>query len=428
MRFRFPWLWLTLVATILLSAGGAHAQQWLSDRQRAQGRGLRVGDFELHPGIGSEIGWVSNAALSTPADPSAVLRVAPQFYVSTLGAERTEGTLPKVGFRAGASGSLKHYFGSNLRTDMGVGQDARLVLTPSKIFRAEIFDDFHRTIDPFTQAGAPTAAARAAYDRDQLGAGTRLQLSTPGALFRGGAGYRFDLDHFEDVAFKSNRNRAHTISGDTSWEFLPKTALVWNGQVQLHQFANPGLASAADHYSGTLVSSNLGINGALTERIGFTVLVGYGAGFFSNKNDYDTVIGEVEARWRLVEAVQWTVGYDRQANAAFQGNFTRTDRIRTGLQMLLSGAFMIALKGDLAFVRFGQDTRLAAMGAGNRTDRHLGLNLSGEYRFIDWLAATGELGYIRNFSDYVFPAMGMQPGLKASYDQFSAWFGLRAFL
>ncbi len=446
MRFRFAWLWGVLAAVILLGTARAEAQvggdigspQWLSDRQRAEGRGVRLGDFELHPGIGAEGGWVSNVLLSDPAKASGVLRVAPHLYLSTLGAERLEGERPTVAFRAGASGTLKHYFATNLGTDMGVGEDARLVLSPSRVFSAEVFDEYQRTIDPFQEASGPTVGPikLSAFDRDRLGVGTRLQLSTPGGLFKTGVGYRFDIDHFESKTLSGSRNQTHTISADTSWEFLPKTALVWNGDVKLHRYLNASAAQmptststgdlGGDRYNSTQLDSKIGLNGALTQKVALTAAVGYGAGFFRNDNDYESVIAQVEARWRMQETALWALGYDRQFNSAFQGNFVRMDRLKTRLEVLMSGAFLLAAKVEFTFATFGKDSNA---NLGNRHDKYLLTNLSGEYRFLDWLAATAEIGYIQNFTNFEYPAptMGGTP-IKASYNQFSAWLGLRAFL
>ena len=56
-----PWLVFCLTGFILATATSAQAQQWLSDRKRAEGSGLRVGDLEIHPGLGAEFGYTSNA-------------------------------------------------------------------------------------------------------------------------------------------------------------------------------------------------------------------------------------------------------------------------------------------------------------------------------------------------------------------------------
>lgn len=423
---------LTALAMLLLGSAQAAAQAWLTDRARAEGRGIRLGDFELHPGIGAEMGYDSNLFLSEDPDGgTAILRVTPQIYLSTLGQERLQGETPTLSFRTGVGAAFKYFF-APAESDIGLGQDARLVWTPSSVFALELFDDFRRTVDPFTEPAGPLTGdtSQLVYERDQLGVGTRLQLSTPGGLLKAGLGYRFDLDYFESELFAANTNYAHSITADTSWEFLPKTAVFWNGALQFHEFAEQDGVVISERNDSTRVRSKLGLNGALTPRIGFTLAGGYGAGFFEDESDYESVIAQIEARWRLRETVLWALGYDREFSTAFQGNFARMDRIKTRLQAMLGGAFLLGARAELTFVDFGRDDRLADP---ERDDIHLLTNLNGEYRFTDWFAVTAEFGYLRNFTDYVYviddPADPGPPFVDgAEYERFEAWLGVRAFL
>jgi hypothetical protein len=430
MRLSFPWLSVAMAALIGAAAHPASAQQWLTSTERAAGRGLRAGDFEFHPGIGTEIGYDSNVFLSEAPDSSGVLRVAPHLIVQTRQDDSPTAEPAKVSLKAGVNAGLKHYFAFTDSTGIGLGQDLRLALQPSSVFGFEIFDEFHRSIDPFTDpadTGAAGAAAQSVdYARNQLGVGARLQLSTPGQLLRGGVGYRADLDRFDDQAFEGNDSTAHTITGDTSWEFLPKTAVFWNGTFKFHGYDNPTLAPNTDRNDSRVIDSKLGLNGALTERIGFTISGGYGAGFVDGASDYDSVIAQIEARWRMRETLLLALGYDREFQPSFQGNSVRMDRIKARFQMLLAARIVVGARAELSFLSFGRDDTAADP---TRDDKHLLTNLSGEYRMLEWLAVTGELGYIQNFTDYVSTttAGGMTVDDPAKYKRFEAWLGLRAF-
>jgi Putative beta-barrel porin 2 len=453
MLVRLSCLGIIAALSLLAASRPVAAQEWLADRQRAEGRGIRLGNFELHPGIGSEVGYDSNVFLSDSEDEqdSMVLRVAPHVYLSTLSGERLQGEEPRFTLRTGVSGSLRHYFATDAGTDMAVGQDLTFAWNATSIFRLEIYDVFIRSIDPFTEPLSPAVAGGVQedinYGRDQLGAGLRLQLSSPGRLIKAGLGYRIDFDHFEDVRFASNRGRTHTISADDSWEFLPKTALFWNGTIAFHQFVHPE-GAIGDRDDGTIVSSKIGINGALTQRIGFTVAAGYGAGFFDDDNDYENVLAQVELRWKPQENLLWAIGYDRESNPSFQGNFANMDRVKTRVQAFIGGVFVLAANADLTFVDFGRDDELQQ----ERNDVQLLTKLSGEYRIVDWFAITGQLGYLQNFTDFDFAlddpdgddlplAGGVDaPELpngtggddpifdSAAYKRFEAWLGVRAFL
>jgi hypothetical protein len=435
MRFRFPWLEFVISSVLLAGAVPAAAQEWLADRSRAEGRGIRLGDFELHPGLGTEIGYDSNIFLAEPdqEQDSAILRVSPHLHLSTLTSERLQGQRQRLSFRAGASAAFKYYFAPS-EGDIGVRQDARLTWAPGDVFSLELFNEFVRSIDPFTEPAGPESAGvdQLAFGRDQLGVGTRLQLSTPGGLVKGGVGYRYDIDFFEEGLFRSNNNDNHTISADTSWEFLPKTALFWNGSVGLHSFDDDTADEAlTERNDSTRVMSKIGLNGALTQRVGFTLAGGYGAGFYEDDNDYENVIAQVELRWRLRQTMLWALGYDRDYSTAFQGNFARMDRVKTRLQAMLGRTVVLGARAELTFVDFGRDENLDATGEGERNDIQLLTNLNGEYRIVDWLALTAELGYLENFTDFEYvlvDADGDEVVDPAEYRRFEAWFGVRAFL
>lgn len=437
MRVRYDgWLGLASALLLLTTSDPVDAQAWLSDRERTEGHGVRVGNFELHPGIGSEVGWENNVFLADDSpEATGILRVSPHLFLSTLGRERLAGNQPVsnqlppvVAFRGGVTGTLYHYFSAGPATDLNVDETMELTLNEQRPFSVTIFQEFSRTIRPFTEAGSPGGDSQD-YDRDKVSAGANLTLSTPGGLLRGELGYRFAYDYFEAESFAGNRSQEHTISLKNSWEFLPKTALFWDADIRLHGYA-AGVA-LGNRNDSTELHSKLGLNGALTPTVALTVAAGYGAGFFADNNDYESVIAQTQLRWRATQNVLWVLGYDRSVNPAFQGNFSRLDRVSTRLQVLVGGALIIAAKGSATFLAYGTDQNLV----GARDDLHLMGELSGEYRFVDWLAMTAQVTYLRNITDFVFPAtIDPMTGMTdagpnpAEYDNVEVWFGMRAFL
>jgi hypothetical protein len=431
------------VAVVLIAmawSGTAAAQGWLADRDSAQGRGIRLGDFELHPGVGSEVGYTTNVFLGEAGRESAILRVAPHIFLSTLSGERDEGSQRKVSFRAGLSGAYKYWIMSDPAQDpdMSAAQDANLKLNLSRVVTLSFNERFQRSIDPFTDAVSPGSGGGQPVDpdRDKLTLGTQLGLQTPGGLLKGGLGYTFQLDHFESEQFRQNRNQAHTVNLSSGYQFLPKTAFFWNGSLRLHRWVDDSTPSAGvpERNDSTQLSTTAGINGGLTPKLGFTLGAGYSAGFFEDDNDFESVVGQAQLRWRLQPNVGFMLGYNRAYRSAFQGNFARTDQIRARGQILLVGALVLRLQTSLTFVDFGTDDDLAATGgSGRRNDTHLLTRLSGEYRFTDWFAVTGEVGYLQNFTDFVFVIPSSDPDAEpttdaAKYNRFSAFVGVRAFL
>jgi hypothetical protein len=446
MRAYLTLLVFALPVTALWSAS-AQAQGWLADRDRAEGSGIRLGDLELHPGIGAEGGYDSNVFLSEEAQGSAVMRVAPHLYLQTLGEERRDGAPAPVAFRAGLSGALQHWFSFAERTNVGVGQDAKLTLRPGQIFTLELAEEFKRDINPFTE---PTTSAgidtdgdgvvdsegvpeddTTSFARDTLSLGARAQLGSPGGVLKVGLGYRFGIDHFEADEFRDNRSNSHTVRADTSWEFFPKTALFWDGSVSRNNFIrSTDELSPAEMAARTLIRNDstglrtkIGLNGALTSRVGFTLAGGYGADFFDAGDDAETFIAQVEARWRPQETILWSVGYDRETMPSFQGNFVRMDRLKTKTQLMLGGVFVLSGRAEVTFLTFGDDPTF-----GERDDIHFMGGLSGEYRVIDWFAITAEGTYWQNFTDFEFDRGPGQPDDPAEFNRLEAWLGVRAFL
>jgi len=442
MRAYLSLLVFALLSTALWSAS-AQAQGWLADRSRAEGMGIRLGNFELHPGIGAEGGYDSNVFLAEPEEEegSAMLRVAPHLYLQSIGEERRGDAPPTpVTFRTGVSGSIKHYFAFPEQTNVGLGQDAKLTLRPGRIFTLELAEEFKRDISPFTEAVAPNAEPDEAeeegvnFARDTLSLGVRTQIGTPGDVLKAGLGYKFGIDHFEAEEFRDNRSNSHTVRADTSWEFFPKTALVWDGSVSRNNFIRSTDELSLDAMAmqtslrndSTSLRTKIGLNGALTSRVGFTLAGGYGADFFDAGDDAETLIAQVEARWRPQETILWSIGYDRETAPSYQGNFVRMDRVKTGTQLMLGGVFVLSGRAELTFLTFGEDPVY-----GDRDDTHFLGNLSGEYRVVDWFAITAEGSYWQNFTDFVFDADGAgtaDPGDPAEYKRFEGWLGVRAFL
>jgi hypothetical protein len=313
----------------------------------------------------------------------------------------------------------------------------------SRIFTIKLSETLERSIDPFSDALAPTEPGAGIdansepvdTDRIQFNIGTRLGLNSPGGLLKGGLGYALSMDIFEGDVFAANESKSHTISADSSYQFLPKTAFFWKSHVRLHRYDNPDILDVAERNDSTQTHSTVGINGGLTPKVGFTLSAGYGAGFFEDDSDYESVIGQAQLRWRTSRTTGLTFGYERSFNSAFQGNFARTDRGKVQGTVLFGGVFMLRARASVTFVAFGADDRLRAAGLpAQRDDIHLDTGLSGEYRFTNWFAATAELTYLQNFTDYEFrfddDNMASTPEIidDAAYDQFSAWLGVRAFL
>jgi hypothetical protein len=457
MRLNFApqrtWLVASLIASTLSVAASPVAAQgrgagWLSDRDRTEGPGIRLGDFELHPGIGTELGYDSNIFYSQPGDEvsAAILRITPHFNVSTLGNERsTEGETtergdpPTVTFRAGLSASYYIYFTDETRDNLSADADIRLTVLPERPFSFTIFNTFGRSVRPFTETGPEEPGDPGEplnYARLRNTAGVRFDFGTDGGIFRANLGYQLRVDFFEGEAFDYANSLSHTIDAGTSWRFLPSTAFVYDLQLHFDNWINTDEPSAVLRPNATRVRSRVGLNGAVTNNFSIMGMVGYAAGFYDIPltDEYESVAVQAEVRWQPAPTTRLSLGYDGDYHPSFSGTFARRDRGYTNVQFLILGRFLLGVEAAVAYFTFGpQLTEAGApLGFGGETERsdlQLQAGLFAEYRLADWFGINASVDYTGNYTDFVYArnVSGSPVPDAAEYQKIEAWFGVRAF-
>jgi hypothetical protein len=432
---------------LVASSSSAHAQAWLSDRKRAEGRGIRVGDFELHPGVGVEGGIHSNPFYSDRPKASGVLRISPHLFFSTLSGERlaagdTQSPTPGwLALNGGLAGTFQHYFQYAVRDAVNLDLNGAATLAPERPVSLSLTQVLRRSALPFSDTQLPPDARsrfRAAdYTNYLENAGLQLNFRTNGGLLRGGLGYNFGYIWFNDVNFKFNNNITHSATLNLGWEFLPKTALFYDATFKHQTFTkldDTVLRNMAVNrlVNNDVITSRIGINGAITSRIGATVAVGYTAGFYDEGDEPEGVIGSVEGRFTPTNLTEAALTFDRGFLPSYQGNYQDRTRIMGRFRWLFAGALLVTAQAGVEFLTFGFD----AIQRKTRDDRRYIGDLSGEYRFTDWLALTGQFSMLIDDTDFVFtldnnatnPANRTVVMDPARFSAYEAWIGVRAFL
>jgi hypothetical protein len=436
-RRRHSWLNFAIFFVLVASSSSAHAQSWLSDRKRAEGRGIRVGDFELHPGVGVEGGYHSNPFFSDRPKASGVMRIAPHLFFSTLQSERlsagdTQAVSPGwLTLTGGLAGTFQHFFQYAVRDAINLDLNGAATLAPERPVSLGITQMLRRSALPFSDTALPPnlrSSMRAAdYTNYYENAGLQLLFRTNGGLLRGGLSYNFGYIWFTDINFKYNNNYTHTATLNMGWEFLPKTALFYDltfKNQKFTQLSNRALANMAVNrlVDNNVITSRIGINGAITSRIGATVALGYTAGFYKLGDEPEGIIGSVEGRFTPTNLSEVALTFDRGFLPSYQGNYQDRMRIAARLRWLFIGALLVTAQTGIEFLTFGYDT----IQRSTRDDRRYFGDLSGEYRFIDWLALTGQVNFLVDDTDFVFQLNNaMDP---AKFTAVEAWLGIRAFL
>jgi hypothetical protein len=442
------WLVVVLTCSIVAIATDAQAQSWLSDRKRAEGPGIRVGNLELHPGLGAEFGWISNVYNAEPEQrvESPALRVSPHLFLSTLGAERSgedEGEMPGIiGFRGGVSATLLHYFAEGTPgTDFGTDVNLLFTLAPDRPISFSVIEVFNRSFQPFADpANEPAIAFDAVRDKPTSDfarylevIGAHLDGRTNGGLLSAGLGYRLAYQWFQDDVYAVNNNLVHTVDLKGAWEFFPQSALFYDATYSHQAYPNqdrtendPTRLPLSDNDQ---VKARLGFNGAITSRISATLAVGYAVGFFDGSG-FEGVTVNAEARWLPTPISELGLGYERAFGSAYLGNYVTRNQIYARVRHFFGGAFVLGSKLAVEFLDFGPDPLQSPKA---RSDIRYSADVNGEYRFIDWLALTAQAAALIDDTDFVTRAEFETPtGTAVAVDpakfkRFELWIGLRAF-
>jgi hypothetical protein len=438
-----------VAATTELSvAPTAHAQYWLADRQLTSGRGIRVGNFELHPGVGAEFGFDSNtfnASPNLPTDPALRLRVSGNLALSTLSTDRarTDGpTTPQgVAFRANVSVAYHHFFAIQptmgmrevgAASNVGVNAGLNVTVNTSRSWSFTFSDDFARAVQGTTELNFGQLFV---FNRIQNTAVLGFGITPGGGTFEFRANYTNRLFLFTEAGFEGYNNMGNDIGMSMKWRFLPKTSLAWTGSIAPTFYFNPSTINTG-LFSGFPANARLGLTGLLTERISFQVFGGFGGTYFSLGDNIKTFVGNAEVRYVTGPTMFFRAGFYRDIGSSFIGNYIVRNNIFLGVTHNFGGRFQLSgeVAGGPALFGYGSDqtgarTNLLTGPAVSATDgRVTGVRLLaqlfGEYRFNDIVGLNATLVFTGNFIDAQLNAIpATRQGLN--YVKFEGFLGLR---
>jgi hypothetical protein len=452
----------------------ADSPQWLKDRRYNEGIGIRAGDLEIHPGLAGEAGYDSNYFLRSdkqnvdngppfePPIPALEFRLTPSLYLSTLGPQRREGDLyaepPSVRFRAGVNATYREFIGLSSdpvasqpqndisrQRNIGGAADARLDILPERPWGAAIYGSYGRVIMPNQFSADPNLS----FTRDDVGAGGEIVAQPGSGTLDWHLGYQFHDTIFEEAVAEGFNNITHEAYMRGRWKFRPRTAFLYDGHLGFISYVNPTLAAQQGLVDSTPVRARLGINGLVTERFALLAMAGWGAGFYSTslkqQPQYDSVIGQAELKWFLAASPgiaqasdlglalsSIAVGYTRDFQNSYLGNFYGTDRGYLKFSYFFAGRALVTLEGGVGAIEYpdmfwadGKERHAAF------TDLRTDGTLFGEYRLTDELGINATLRYTANFSsnqvqDIEPTGQPLPPGTFGVFDM--SWTRLEAFL
>src|SRR5690606_13270491 len=124
------------------------------------------------------------------------------------------------------------------------------------------------------------------------------------------------------------------------------------------------------------------VNGAVTNRISATAMVGYGASLYDQGDDGEAVYGLLRGIWKATETLNATLSYTHSISNTFVGNFYTRHSFNLGTQGMFDGRFLLGVDGGLSFLSFGTPV--------TRDGMPLGMNSDGSFERDDVLV-TGKL-------------------------------------
>jgi hypothetical protein len=407
----------------------AQEQPWLRDRRYTDGAGVGVGDFVFHPGIAAELGYDSNVLLRSgtanePRVEALRLTITPhvQFNNRLPAAEGVGGNAPQArrptyNFSGNVALSYNEFFKLNSggerlprHRNLGVLAGLQFVLAPYGKLGAEAHGNLIRTIQP-SNLGDPNIT----FNRTTPQIGGSAIWRPGGGLFQWNViGYDFTYTYFEDQPFDNISNSHHQFSSRGSWRFRPRTALVFDSTVGLLRYGD-----ATERPDGDIVRSRIGVNGLVTNAIGFTAIGGWGSTFFKTKagevQDFDSFIGQAEVRFYLSNPPREAggddaaarpglfpstiaLGYTRDFSQSYISNFYQRDRGYASFSFFMGGSLLGSLSAGVARNSFptsyhtdGRDPTPAFVAtsvdvtafAEYRPVPNVGINLTGTYLRFD---------------------------------------------
>jgi hypothetical protein len=451
----------TLAALTFAGTGFAQEQPWLADRRVTEGMGYRVGDVELHWGAAAEGGYDSNYFLRDDDEfggPIAVwrLRLTPSFSVSTLSQRRREsvavGAAPALNFRAGVWASYNELIPSDApegeddevrdQRHVDIGANARFDILPQRPVGADLHADYLRTGEP-----SNVTVTEVAFDRDTVRGGAGVSWRPGGGLFDWRLGYEIAYNWFEKEPFQIYNNFEHGILTRGRWRFLPRTAILFDGEYKFVRYTQDDTPQT----DGDYVQARVGLNGLITSKLAFLALLGWNSSYYEpngiyEAQNYDGYVAHGELKWFLlpppsensatVGLSSIAAGYLRNFSNSYLGSFYVRDRGYLNFSYFAGGVFVAMLEGGYSHLGYPESTYTDSMGDVGTAPAFgqdvIDGRLFGEFRFSEVFGVNATLLYEQVISPQYpsnLPANGDPDETEdLDYSRWQAWLGIRYFI
>ena len=227
-------LFASCITLVLGFAGSANAQGWLRDRSLTEGAGIRVGDVELHPGVGVEVGldsnWfvrshvdgpnIVNGAPNAPIREAGVFRLTPSIAFGTPRSRITDSDEPSFVYRGSLTGTYRELVGKevNDQRDLNLHATFRGEIFPSRPLSGGFFAGYQRFVQP-------SAVPDISFNRSDVNAGAEIVAVPNSGTLSFQLGYQFYGAFYESSDGAPFTNLTNEVSSHTLWHFLPRFSI-----------------------------------------------------------------------------------------------------------------------------------------------------------------------------------------------------------
>jgi hypothetical protein len=283
-------------------------------------------------------------------------------------------------------------------------------------------DTFRRSNDPANNSLQERVAL--IYNR----AGAILDYKPGGGALSFQLGYSYEFTKFDaSTQLDFFNTQAHNVGFQAKWKLLPRTALLFQADVQIPVFNNSATfggipVATADQYP---FRARVGLASQLTSALQIKAMLGFGATFskstLSNSN-YTSIIGQVELLYMITRTLALNAGYSRGFAPAALYNYTSRDQFSLGLNAIFARRVKVGVRGSLAWENFGEVPTAIVGQFGfdqkDRQDRVIGVMVPLEVGIIRYLSFEARYGYEDRSSDNLGQSYNnhtIYGGFKAQY-------------
>jgi hypothetical protein len=412
---------LLLVCCLLLPLPSL-CQTWLQDRSSREGKGISLGNaLVLHPGAVVEGGWNSNP-VRLPDSPYSAGRLRISGYLdlatrSSLNDAPPQATPPKATFRIGGAGYYDFFYSKVWTVDsqdnFGIDAYLDLILFPKGPFTVLLKGAYKRTLEPYESLWELHA-------RDTITPAIGFELRPGGGALKISLHYSADILMYEAPDIGAMRNKiTHDVAQETAWKVFPKTALV-----SIVRFSPVHYIGVSDFNNDSKpVRCLFGLRGLMTDHIGVSLFVGYGASFYQQGDDFDGVIANGEVMFFVLPTANLRIGGERDFVDSFYANFYVKNGGYVKYEQTFKGIFLLALKSNVNYRDYSELSgyyRGSEQTDTHRTETWLDTELSLEYRAAKLLAIIASADYKGTLSSFTYSS-----GMSIEFQEFEVMAGLR---